>query len=572
MKKKVVFGREGQKQMLEGATILAEAVRSTMGPSGHNVIIDNRDGSPYITKDGVTVARSIELKDSLQSVGAELIKEVASKTNEMAGDGTTTATVLAHAILENGVRQVSSGRSAIELKKGIDLAKEEAISYLLKNAVKCRDASDIKNVGTISANGDGEIGTLLADAISTVGADGLVSIELAKSVNTTLELAEGMQVDAGFSSPYFITDAEKNVCEFENPYVLLTTNTVNANKDIINILERVLETERPILIFSDGVEGEALHTLIANKMKGILRVCTVKTPSYGEYRVDILNDIAALTGGEVIGAATTTSLANMKLDHLGSAKKVIVSKTGTTFIAHDDRKDNVTERVELLRSQLQNPSLDELAVNKLRSRLAKLSGGVAVIRVGGATEIEIIEKKDRVEDAVNATQAAAQEGIVSGGGCALFYTAQHLKKFPAMLRSAQKPEDLVAGVEIVIAACEAPMKQIIENTGASFEVVKERLLTEKRKNMALDLADAGTVAMLQATLEADRVFNTEAEAEAAAMRFGYDASNHKFVDMVDGGIIDPVKVTRYALEHAASVVGLMLTCNSIIVPEDEDER
>lgn len=572
MKKRVVFGREGQKAMLEGATTLALAVRSTMGPSGHNVIIDNADGSPYITKDGVTVARSIELKDKLQSVGAELIKEVAGKTNEMAGDGTTTATVLAHAILENGVRQISSGRSAIELKKGIDLAKEEAVSYLLKNAVKCRDASDIKNVGTISANGDSEIGNLLADALSAVGADGLISIELAKSVNTTLELAEGMQVDAGFSSPYFVTDAEKNVCELENPYVLLTTNAISSNKDIVQLLERVLETDRPILIFSDGVEGEALHTIIANKMKGILKVCAVKTPSYGEYRVDILNDIASLSGGEVIGAATTTSLANAKLDVLGSVKKVVINKTGTTFIAHDDKREAVEARIELLRTQLQNPALDDLAVNKLRSRLAKLSGGIAVIRVGGATEVEIIEKKDRVEDAVNATQAAAQEGIVSGGGCALFYTAQHLKKFPALLRDAQKPEDLVAGVEIVIAACEAPMKQIIENTGASFEVVKERLLVEKTKNMALDLGDAKTVEMLTATLNADRIFNTEAEAEAATMRFGYDASSHKFVDMVDVGIIDPVKVTRYALEHAASVVGLMLTCNSIIVPEDEDER
>lgn len=907
MKKKVVFGHEGHKKLLDGATILAQAVRSTMGPSGHNVIIDNENGSPYITKDGVTVARSIKLKDKLESVGAELIKEVASKTNEMAGDGpqplyakvltphgwkqmgelkigdticgthgtyqtvlgtydkgvmdlyevkladgnstsrsvlcsanhlwevytywgkrvllttqelldrgvkrksgganffimptvvnfeeinplpldpyllgvllgdgslskaheieisvglnqmgilnklvlpegvylrtktydsknyikgtlsgslrrgkspqgyksiikgkledlgllgtkshskfipkiymfssvesrrkllqgiidtdghinsrglfefstvskqmhldfielcrslglstcsykisrkfskgsynskdiyrtvqlkgnkfglkiksveklnektemmcikvsnqdhlyitndyitthnTTSSTVLAHSILENGFKQMSSGRSAIELKKGIDLAKEEALSFLMGSAIKCRDAKDIKNVGTISANGDDEIGKLLAEAITSVGPNGLVSIELAKSTHTTLDLAEGMQVDAGYCSPYFVTNAEKSVCEFENPYVLLTTNNISANKDIVSILERILETDRPVVIFADSVEGEALHTLIANKMKGILKVCAVKTPSYGEYRIDILNDIRSLTGGEVIGSASTTSLANMKLEHLGSAKKIVVGKNGTTFIAHDDKADSVKERVDLLRTQLDNPNLDELSLNKLRSRLAKLSGGVAVIRVGGSTEVEILEKKDRVEDAVNATQAAAQEGIVSGGGCALFYTAQHLKKYPALLRNLGKNDDLIAGVEIVISACEAPMKQIVENTGASFEIVKHNLIENQKKYVWLDTTHAATVEKLLAVKDADKILDSEKDAITASMRYGYDAATHKFVDMIDVGIIDPVKVTRYALEHAASIVGLMLTCNSIIVSEEEEE-
>jgi chaperonin GroEL len=305
-------------------------------------------------------------------------------------------------------------------------------------------------------------------------------------------------------------------------------------------------------------------------MKGVLKVCGVKTPSYGEYRVDVLNDIRSLTGGEVIGSASTTSLSNMKLEQLGSAKKVVISKSGTTFIAHDDKADVVKERVELLRSQLQNPALDDLALNKLRSRLAKLSGGVAVIRVGGSTEIEIIEKKDRVEDAVNATQAAAQEGIVSGGGGALFYTAQHLKKFPPLLRDKKAHDDLIAGVEIVIGACEAPMKQIIENTGASFEVIKQKLIDNMDKNAVLDLGVKNFVEDLKKVEGAKHVFSSSQDAMTASMRFGYDAANHSFVDMVDAGIIDPVKVTRYALEHAASIVGLMLTCNSIIISEDEE--
>jgi chaperonin GroEL len=548
---KVVFGSKAHAKLLEGATILAEAVGSTMGPSGHNVIIDGTVGAPLITKDGVTVAKSINLRERLPSMGAELLKEVASKTNELAGDGTTTATVLAHAMLKEGIKMIATGRDAIYVKKGMDFATEKVIEVLKKNCIPVRNSQDIINVGTISANGDVKVGELLSQAIDKVGQDGIITIEPGKSTQTTLEVAEGMQFDGGYLSPYFVTNSEKNTVELINPFILLTNRKISALADFIPILEKVANTNNPLLVIADDVEGEALHTLIVNKFKGTLASCAVKAPSYGENRTDILGDIAAVVGGMVLDASNAQALKNLSLESLGMAAKVIVTRTSTTIVGEPSEaaRQAIDERVKGLKTALNSDgSLDELHIDRYKKRLAKLAGGVAVVRVGGSTEVEILEKKDRVEDALNATIAAAQEGIVPGGGSALFYAQKEVGDYFSRTVSEGWGEDFRAGVQVILNACQAPLRTIVANTGKSPDVVMDKLSVYDPSDYAKD-----------------NLGYTE------KTRFGYDAAKAQYGDLIDRGIIDPVKVTRYALEHANSVVGLILTCNSVVLNEQPGE-
>jgi len=574
---RVVFFPKAHEELYKGATVLANAVASTMGPSGHSVIIDMETGPPLITKDGVTVAKSINLKDKLQSMGAELLKEVASKTNDIAGDGTTTATVLGHAIFTEGLKMISTGRSAIDIKKGMDYAVDIVVKHLKQTAIPLSSKEDIVNVGTISANGDRSIGELLATAIERVGNDGIITVEPAKSVETTLDIVEGMQLDSGYVSPFFITNSERATCELENPYILMTPNKISSIQDIIGLLEGVLKTSRPLLIVADDVEGEALHTLIVNKTKGVVKVCAIKAPSYGEHRADILSDIQTLTGGTVFNATTDLTLKKANLNHLGSAKKVIIGRNTTTIISDLDgeRKTALEDRIKALRTSLiEDKTLDALHVDKYRKRLARLSGGVAVIKVGGSTEVEILEKKDRVEDAVNATLAATQEGIVPGGGTALFYAAQHLReliigdKLAGLGNFSKFNQDELAGVEIIANVCEYPLNTIVNNTGASSDVIKERLKQNQTgyKTLFVDIENADVEDLVSAV----RHFKSKENVKKEDKRFGYNAAKGTYGDLVAEGIIDPVKVTRYALEHAVSVIGLTLSCNSVIVNEEEN--
>lgn len=552
---KVVFGSEAHAKLLEGATVLAQAVGSTMGPSGHNVIIDGTVGAPLITKDGVTVARSINLRERLPWMGAELLKEVASKTNELAGDGTTTATVLAHAMLKEGIKMIATGRDAIYVKKGMDFATEKVIEVLKKNCIPVRNSQDIINVGTISANGDVKVGELLSQAIDKVGQDGIITIEPGKSTQTTLEVAEGMQFDGGYLSPYFVTNSEKNTVELINPFILLTNRKISALADFIPILEKVANTNNPLLVIADDVEGEALHTLIVNKFKGTLASCAVKAPSYGENRTDILGDIAAVVGGTVLDASNAQALKNLSLESLGVAAKVIVTRTSTTIVGKpsETARQAIDERVKGLKTALNSDgSLDELHIDRYKKRLAKLAGGVAVVRVGGSTEVEILEKKDRVEDALNATIAAAQEGIVPGGGSALFYAQKEVGDYFSRTVSEGWGEDFRAGVQVVLNACQAPLRTIVANTGKSPDVVMDKLAQHRLTSWKTEN-------------------DVKVMTESTDLRYGYDAAKAQYGDLIDRGIIDPVKVTRYALEHASSVVGLMLTCNSVVLNEQPGE-
>jgi chaperonin GroEL len=573
---KVVFAPAAHEELLKGANILADAVASTMGPSGHSVIIDMEAGPPQITKDGVTVARSICLKDRLQAMGAELLKEIASKTNEKSGDGTTTSTVLGRAMLQEGIKMISSKRSSIKLKKGMDIGTQAVLEFLRQKKIPVSSIEDIVNVGTISANGDRTIGELIAAAIEKVGRDGIITIEPAKCIQTSLEVVEGMQVETGYVSPFFITNSEKATCELDNPYVLITPNKISSIQDILKILEGVAKNNRSLLIIADDVEGDALHTLIVNKTKGVLRVCAIKAPSYGEHRADILSDIQLITGGTVFGATTDVSLKNSGVDNLGSAKKVIVGRNGTTIIGigTPEQKTAIEKKISDLRSLLKQETLDALHMDKTRKRLAKLSGGIAVIKVGGSTEVEILERKDRVEDAVNATMAAAQEGIIPGGGVALFYASRHLRKLLAEGMFQESDPDVVAGIEIIASVCEAPLRTIVANTGASADVVVEKLIESSgdHKIFYVDVANVEPEDLVNFVSSYRIAKKTELEkGEETKFRYGYNAATGKYGDLVTQGIIDPVKVTRYALEHAASVIGLVLTCNSVVVNEEKKE-
>jgi chaperonin GroEL len=589
--KKVVFRSDAQNKILEGAEILASAVGSTMGPSGHNVIIDNPlGGTPKITKDGVTVARSIVLEDKLNSVGVELLKEVASKTNDISGDGTTTATVLAFNLLKEGTKLIATGISPIEIKKGMDGALAIVVNFLKQNCVSISKKEDIMNVASISSNGDKEIGMLIASAIASVGNDGLIAIENAKTVATNLRVADGMQIDSGFLSPWFITNSEKQICELENPAVLITPNKISKISEIVPLLEQIDNSKKSLLIIADDVEGEALHTLIVNKTKGVIKVCAIKAPSYGEFRSDILSDISAVVDGVILGATSEIAIEKIKLDNLGNCKKAIINRNACTIIVDEKNKkikSNIETKAQTLREALKNDiNLDQTRKEKYRQRLAKLSGGIAIIEIGGSTEVEVLEKRDRVEDAVNATQAALQEGIVPGGGTALFYASLHLDSIikAGFLTEKQQNEDIIAGMKLISNVCMSPFNTIIKNTGVSPEVISEKLKQNwaGRKAFFVDLEniDRNSLEEFIDDLMKNKKINVkENDLDKLSksfvlekdgknkFEFGYDAQNKTYCNLVEKGIIDPVKVTRHALEHAVSVVGLMLTSNAIIISE-----
>lgn len=539
----VVFGTPAVDGMMAGARKLYLAVSSTMGPKGKNVIIDNGVTAPLITKDGVTVAKSINLKDKLESIGANLIKEVAAKTNEAGGDGTTTSVVLAYHLLQSGLKMKASGRLTSDLQKGIDWATKTVISDLAKGAIKIAgDRESIINVGQISSR-DRSVGELIADAVEKVGPNGLITIEPAKSTKTTLEVTDGLELSSGYVSPYFVTNQEKLTAELTNCMVLVTTQKISTLKDILKALEAIQTANKSLLIVADDIEGEALHALIVNKTNKVIKVCAVKAPAFGDHRHELLSDLALVTNATLIDSGYAKPLSSVGSTELGVCSKVTVSKTGTVIVA-DSRNDAVKVRIATLENALDHArkhpgSLSDEKMEQLKTRLAKLSGGVAVVKVGGSTEVELFEKKDRVEDALNATLAAVQEGIHAGGGTALCLSAFKLSKQLGELAKT-KSDDFCSGVRIVIEACQAPLKTIVSNAGNSPDVV---------------------LAQLEAT------FNNDI-AEMAG--FGFDAGIGSFCNLIESGVIDPVKVTRLALEYASSVAQLLLTTECVVFDAENE--
>jgi chaperonin GroEL len=538
MAKQIVHGEASRAAILRGVNQLADAVRITLGPKGRNVVLGKSYGSPTITKDGVTVAKEIDLKDSMENMGAQMVREVASKTSDVAGDGTTTATVLAQAIYREGVKTVAAGANPMALKRGIDKAVERATAAI-KKLSKPVAGDMIAQVGTISANGDSAIGELIAEAMKKVGKDGVISVEDAKTMETDLEFVEGMEFDRGYLSPYFITDTEKMEAVLENPVILLSEKKINSMRDLLPILEQVAKLGKPILIIAEDVEGEALATLVVNKLRGTISVAAVKAPGFGDRRKALLEDIAVLTGGKVISEDLGIKLENVKVEDLGRARKVTITKDSTTIIDGAGDKDALRARVKTLRAQIEDTTSD-YDREKLQERLAKLVGGVAVIRVGAATETELKEKKARVEDAMNATRAAVEEGIVAGGGVALIRAAKALDKFKVFEKNedgaSEGDEDEQIGVNIIRRALEEPLRQIVQNAGKEGAVIVEKVRANKDPN------------------------------------FGYNAATETFEDLVAAGIIDPAKVTRCALQNAASIAGLMLTTEALISELQEDDK
>lgn len=659
---RVITGTNAQKKMLKGAKLLADAVKSTMGPSGHSVILDTQVGPPIITKDGITVAKSIHLKDRLESLGAEILKEVAGKSNDQAGDGSTTATVLGYTMLEQGIKMTSSGFNSIEVKQGMDHACDAVVGFLKTVSLSVDDQATLEGIATISANGDKELGKLIAEAVSSVGPNGIVTFETSKSIKTTLNMVQGMQIGSGYVSPFFVTNSDKASCEMKNPLVLVTSNKISTVSDIVAALQKASDDERPLLILCENLEAEALHTCVVNKTKGVVQVCAVKAPSYGEHRSDILADVAMVTGAEVIGVTSATSLKNMNVDtQLGSCSKVIVTRNSTTFItdaSNEAIKAKTEEVVKDMRSLLDNDkTLDDLRIARYRERLARLSGGVAVVQVGGATEIEIGEKKDRVEDAVNATLAAVQEGIVAGGGTTLFNASLMLAEMITEI-SGNHNDSFIAGIKVVQSACEAPLRTIVSNTGKSPDVVIEKLQqyyeTDSKKfnimdgmtsipglgnavfyetayrpstsdlTIALDKAhDASkslkdfaknlvgireasvskgiseaqkemhfvnvdkmpSVETVRHTMLASGIpeetvntFIDNYKVDEAISRLptkmmttGYNALTGTYENLLLSKVIDPVKVTRMAMINATSVIGLVLTCNAVVLHDDGND-
>ncbi len=527
--KEIKFDTDARTRMLRGVDLLADAVKVTLGPKGRNVVIDKAFGAPRITKDGVTVAKEIELGDKFENMGAQMLREVASKTNDIAGDGTTTATVLAQAIVREGVKSVAAGMNPMDLKRGIDAAVASVIADVEKRSKKIRTSQEIAQVGTISANGEGEIGDMIAKAMETVGNEGVITVEEAKSFETELEVVEGMQFDRGYLSPYFITNAEKMVAELEDPFILLHESKLSNLQAMLPVLEAVVKSSRPLLIIAEDVEGEALATLVVNRLRGGLKVAAVKAPGFGDRRKAMLEDIAILTGGQVISEDLGIKLENVSLDMLGRAKKVMITKEETTVVEGSGKKADIQGRCSQIRTQIEETS-SEYDKEKLQERLAKLAGGVAVLRVGGSTEVEVKERKDRVEDAMNATRAAVEEGIVPGGGTALLYAARALESLKV------DNADQKAGVDIVRKAIQQPARQIASNAGADGSIVVGKILESK---------DSG---------------------------FGYDAQSGEFTNLVKAGIIDPTKVVRTALQDAASVAGLLITTEAMVAekPEKKD--
>ncbi len=525
--KQLFFNEEARQAILKGVTTLTDAVKATLGPKGRNVIIDRKFGAPTITKDGVTVAKEIELKEPFENMGAQLVREVASKTSDAAGDGTTTATVIAYALYREGMKNVTAGSNPMDLKRGIEKAVEAAVDELKKMSKPVQDKKEIAQVGTISANSDPSIGELIADAMDKVGKDGVITVEEAKSMATTLDIVEGMQFDRGYVSPYFITDPERMECSLEDAYILIHDKKVSSMRDLIPLLEQIAKMGRPLLILAEDVDGEALATLVVNKLRGTLQICAVKAPGFGDRRKAMLEDIAVLTGGTVISEDLGMKLETVKINDLGRAKKITVDKENTTIVEGAGDTSSIQGRIKQIKTQMEETSSD-YDREKLQERLAKLAGGVAVINVGAATETEMKEKKARVEDALHATRAAVEEGIIPGGGVAL------LRCIPA-IDALNLEGDQQIGVGIVRKALEEPIKQIVVNAGMEGAIIVEKVKDSKDAN------------------------------------YGFDAQSEQFTDMIDAGIIDPTKVTRTALQNAASVASLMLTTEVMVtdIPEKE---
>ncbi|TCT06200.1 chaperonin GroEL [Aquabacter spiritensis] len=519
--KDVKFAGDAREKLLRGVDILANAVKVTLGPKGRNVVIEKSFGAPRITKDGVTVAKEIELEDKFENLGAQLVREVASKTNDKAGDGTTTATVLAQAIVKEGAKAVAAGMNPMDLKRGIDLAVAAAIQDIKARAKKVSSSAEVAQVGTISANGDASIGEMIAGAMQRVGNEGVITVEEAKTAETELDVVEGMQFDRGYLSPYFITNAEKMVAELEDPYILIFEKKLSGLQPILPVLEAVVQSGKPLVIVAEDVEGEALATLVVNRLRGGLKVAAVKAPGFGDRRKAMLEDIAILTNGQVISEDLGIKLENVTLDMLGRAKKVILEKEKTTIVDGTGEKSEIDARVAQIKAQIEETTSD-YDREKLQERLAKLAGGVAVIRVGGSTEVEVKEKKDRVDDALNATRAAVEEGIVPGGGIAL------LRAKVAAAKVTSDNPDITAGIKIVLRALEAPIRQIAENSGVEGSIV---------------------VGKVQ---------------ESTDPNFGFNAQTEEYVDMIAAGIVDPAKVVRTALQDAASVAGLLVTTEALV--------
>ncbi len=526
--KEIKFGSDARAKMLKGVEILAKTVKVTLGPKGRNVILDKSYGAPKITKDGVSVAKEIELADKFENMGAQLVKEVAQKTADKAGDGTTTATVLAEAIINEGCKAVAAGMNPMDLKRGIDMAVDAVVADVKSRSKAIKTSEEIAQVGTISANGDRSIGEYLARAMEKVGNEGVITVEDAKGLETELEVVEGMQFDRGYLSPYFVTNPEKMNCEFDNPYILLYEKKLSNLQAMIPVLEAVVQSSRPLLIIAEDIEGEALATLVVNRIRGGLKVCAVKAPGFGDRRKAMLEDIAILTGGQVISEDLGMKLENVTLADLGSCKKVEVTKDDTTIIDGDGQKDLIKARAEQIRKQIAETSSD-YDREKLQERLAKISGGVAVIKVGGASEVEVKEKKDRIDDALHATRAAVKEGVVAGGGVALLYSHKALE--------ALKPanQDQKVGIDIICKAIQAPIRQIAENAGVDGAVVAGKLM------------------------------------ESSDANFGYDAQSGEYTDMIKAGIVDPTEVVRTALQDAASVAGLLITTESMVTEAPQKE-
>ena len=525
--KELLFNTDARSKLKRGVDQLAEAVKVTLGPKGRNVVIDKKFGSPTVTKDGVTVAKAIELSDTIENMGAQMVKEVATKTSDLAGDGTTTATVLAQAIFREGLKNVTAGANPMELKRGIDRAVEAVVEQLRSISVPSAGKKEIAQVGTISANNDKEIGNLIAEAMEKVGKDGVITVEEAKGLETTLETVEGMQFDRGYLSPYFVTDPEKMETVLDDPYILIHDKKIAAMKELLPLLEKTAQSGKPLLIIAEDVEGEALATLVVNKLRGTLKVCAVKAPGFGDRRKEMLRDIAVLVGGQVISEELGFKLENTTLSDLGRAKRVVVDKDNTTVVDGKGKPDDIKGRIAEIRAAI-DKSTSDYDREKLQERLAKLSGGVAVINVGAATETELKEKKARVEDALHATRAAVEEGIVPGGGVALIRAQVALDKVKGT-------EDEKIGVDIVRRALEEPIRMIAQNAGAEGSIVVARVRESKDKN------------------------------------FGYNAATDNYEDLVKAGVIDPTKVTRTALQNAASIAGLLLTTECVVVEKKEEK-
>jgi chaperonin GroEL len=525
--KELLFNTEARAKLKRGVDHLAEAVKVTLGPKGRNVVIDKKFGSPTVTKDGVTVAKEVELADPIENMGAQMVKEVATKTSDLAGDGTTTATVLAQAIYREGLKNVTAGANPMELKRGIDRAVEAVTESLRSLSVPSAGKKEIAQVGTISANNDKEIGNLIAEAMEKVGKDGVITVEEAKGLETTLETVDGMQFDRGYLSPYFVTDPEKMEAVLDDPYILIHDKKISAMKELLPVLEKVAQSGRPLLIIAEDVEGEALATLVVNKLRGTLKVASVKAPGFGDRRKEMLRDIAVLTGGQVISEEVGFKLENATLNDLGRAKRIVVDKDNTTIVDGKGKENDIQGRINEIKAAVEKTTSD-YDREKLQERLAKLSGGVAVINVGAATETEMKEKKARVEDALHATRAAVEEGIVAGGGVALIRAQSALEKI-------RGTEDEKIGVEIVRRALEEPIRMIAQNAGAEGSIVVAKVKESKDKN------------------------------------FGYNAQTDVYEDLVKAGVIDPTKVTRTALQNAASIAGLLLTTECVVVEKKEEK-